>query len=163
MKYTVALNAPYPSVENVRKNPTDAKKLMNLYGGKISETGAVLTYAYQSYIVKKENPELASMLKQVALVEMKHHELLGTAIYNLGGLPVIAGRNAYYFAAWQNYSVRPEEFLAQNVREEEATIREYERVGKLLTAPEVRELLERIAEDEKLHVKLFSESVAKMN
>lgn len=54
MKYQVALSAPYPNVENVRKNPMDAKKLMNSYGGRNSETGAILTYAYQSYVVKKE-------------------------------------------------------------------------------------------------------------
>ena len=58
MKYQVALSAPYPNVENVRKNPMDAKKLMNSYGGRNSETGAILTYAYQSYVVKKEHPEL---------------------------------------------------------------------------------------------------------
>ena len=164
MKYQVALSAPYPNVENVRKNPMDAKKLMNSsYGGRNSETGAILTYAYQSYVVKKENPELASMLEQVAVVEMKHHELLGTAIYSLGGLPVVAGRNAYFSAAGLDYSVRAEEFLVRNVREEEAAIREYEALEKTLATPEIRELVKRIVDDETLHVKLFSETLAKMH
>lgn len=163
MKYQVALSAPYPNVENVRKNPMDAKKLMNSYGGRNSETGAILTYAYQSYVVKKEHPELASMLEQVAVVEMKHHELLGTAIYSLGGLPVVAGRNAYFSAAGLDYSVRAKEFLVRNVREEEAAIREYEALEKTLATPEIRELVKRIVEDELLHVKLFSETLAKMH
>ena len=51
----------------------------------------------------------------------------------------------------------------RNIREEEAAIREYEALEKTLATPEIRELVKRIVDDETLHVKLFSETLAKMH
>ena len=59
--------------------------------------------------------------------------------------------------------MRAEEFLVRNIREEEAAIREYEALEKTLATPEIRELVKRIVDDETLHVKLFSETLAKMH
>lgn len=162
MKYLTRAEGPYPDIGGLPKNPVDAKRLMNVYGGKGGETDAILTYTYQSYVVWQSFPELASLVKQVAIVEMKHHELLGKAIFKLGGLPVIAGRNAYFSGTWPDYRTKPEDFLAANVKAEESAIAYYEAVKNAVKTDELKQLLSRIIEDEVLHVKLFSEALASL-
>jgi bacterioferritin len=149
-----ASDLPYPEIE-VQENIADSKLLMPSYGGAASEMTAILTYSFQSYISLK-TPELKQTLEGVALNEMHHHKMLGTAIYKLGGYPVMGGRT-YWNGSFVNYTLDPKKFLQQNIMAEETSILNYERTILNLKTESVKLLLERIILDEEQHIKIFKE------
>lgn len=93
---SVRKDLPYPEPVIPYPNPVEAKKLMNDYGGRDSETTAILQYVYQSYVLSREFPEFSKKLAEIAACEMKHQKILGTAIAAYGSFPVIGGRTAFW-------------------------------------------------------------------
>lgn len=71
---SVRKDLPYPEPVIPYPNPVEAKKLMNDYGGRDSETTAILQYVYQSYVLSREFPEFSKKLAEIAACEMKHQK-----------------------------------------------------------------------------------------
>ena len=136
---------PYP-------NPLEAKKLMNDYGGRDSETTAIMQYAYQSYILRKEFPAYADKLEEIAIVEMGHHEQLGTSISALGSFPVIGGRNSFWNGSFVNYITDLVKLLEADIQGEELAIVNYEKTILVLQSESLKQMIERIILDEKQHI-----------
>lgn len=154
MSQIYASDLPYPSI-NVVENPSEAKLLMPLYAGSQSELSAIMTYAFQKYVTPKY-PKIAKTLEGIAIVEMRHHALLGEAIYALGGYPIMGART-YWNGSFVNYALNPKTYLKQNVNSEQNTILNYEHTLLNLTQDSLKSLVERIVLDEQIHVKLFKE------
>ena len=74
-----ASNLPYPEIQ-VEPNVAESKLLMPVYSGSSGELTAVMTYCFQMYITPKY-PDIQEALEGIAITEMRHHELLGKAIY----------------------------------------------------------------------------------
>ena len=136
-----ACELPYPEIY-VAENLADSKLLMPNYGGPAGELTAVTTYCFQHYITIK-SPELSEVLIGIAKSEMRHPELLGEAIFKLGGSPVMGGRT-YWSGSFANYTLSPEKFLAQNIHAEEPAILNYERTILNLHTGRVQHRLERL-------------------
>ncbi len=149
-----ASELPYPQVEP-EDNLAEAKLLMPSYGGAAGELTAVLTYCFQSYITPFKG-ELSKTLMGVAKCEMQHHRLLGSAIYSLGGYPMIGSRS-YWSGNYINYTPNPKKFLLLNIQAEKAAISNYERTILNANVESVKMLIERIILDEEMHVKIFEE------
>ncbi len=149
-----ASELPYPSID-VDKNVAESKMLMPSYAGSASELTAILTYAFQSYITPRY-PEIAKAMEGVAMVEMHHHELLGKAIYALGGYPVMGART-WWNGSYANYTLDPKKYLLENIRSEKNAIVNYERTILNLTDESVKTLLGRIIIDEEIHIKVFKD------
>ncbi len=149
-----ASELPYPSID-VDKNVAESKMLMPSYAGSASELTAILTYAFQSYITPRY-PEIAKAMEGVAMVEMHHHELLGKAIYALGGYPVMGART-WWNGSFANYTLDPKKYLLENIRSEKNAIVNYERTILNLTDESVKTLLGRIIIDEEIHIKVFKD------
>ncbi|NLZ25670.1 MAG: rubrerythrin [Clostridiales bacterium] len=142
----------YPEIK-VENNLKDARLLLPSYGGDHSELTAILTYAFQSYITYEEK-DFSKQLEMIAVVEMRHHELLGKAIYKLGGYPIMGARN-YWNGSYVNYTLDPIKFLKQNIAAEEQAILNYEKTILSVDSTDIKLLLERIILDEELHIKIF--------
>ena len=151
-----ASELPYPAVEG-EENLAEAKMLMPSYAGTLSELTSILTYSFQSYISPSDG-EIRRALTNVAKCEMKHHMLLGDAIFKLGGYPIMGART-YFNGSMVNYTLDPHKFLRQNVAAEEAAIVNYERTVLNLQNESVKLLLERIILDEEMHIKVFNELI----
>ena len=149
-----ASDLPYPTIE-VNKSISESKLLMPSYAGSGSELTAVMTYCFQSYITPRY-PELAKALMGIAKVEMHHHKLLGSAVFELGGYPVMGART-WWNGSFASYTLDPKKFLQQNIMAEEAAIMNYERTILNLSYECVKMLLERIILDEEMHIKIFKE------
>lgn len=147
-----ASELPYPEI-TPSSNLHDAKLLMPDYSGQNGELTAILTYGYQSYI-SWQNAELSKALEEIGIVEMHHHEMLGKAIYKLGGYPVMGGRN-YWNGSYVNYTIEPKRFLENNIVAEETAILNYERTILNINEEQVKLLIERIILDEEMHIKIF--------
>ena len=104
----VKCDLPYPEV-NVTKDLSEARLILPNYAGRDSETTAILTYAYQSYMTA----DLKKILEEIAIVEMTHHEMLGEAIVKLGGYPII-GSGCFWNGSFINYTSNPKVYLKNN-------------------------------------------------
>ena len=159
MKYCV--EKPYPEVKVKQKNSFYADLLLNDYAGITSELSAITTYSYQNFSIFKNYKEIANNLIKIAIVEMHHLELLGKTIYLLGKNPsfIYKERNTYPYKYW-NSSFVPSNtnifnILQNNILSEKQAICNYEYHISLIKDIYIKELLERIIADEKVHIKCF--------
>ncbi len=150
----------YPEAVIEEKNPLEAKKLMNDYSGREGETTAIMTYAYQAYMLAKDYPDISGALEGIAVVEMKHHELLGETIAGLGGYPVIGGRNYFWNGSFADYVTDPEKMLRNDIAGEKRAIINYEKTILIIKNDSIKALLRRIIKDEESHIEVLEKLLA---
>lgn len=148
-----SLLLPYPTVTSAR-DERDLNALYDLYSGRFSEMTATSTYVYQSIISGKSC--LARLLGGIAMVEMRHIDLLGKTILALGGDPVFAGRYNYFSGRYADYEKEVKTFLQNDILAEQNAAESYRAAAEQSANPELKDLLIRIAMDEDLHVELLT-------
>lgn len=159
MKYCV--EKPYPEIKVEQKNSFYADLLLNDYAGITSELSAITSYAYQNFVLFKNYQEIAHNLIKIAIVEMHHLEMLGKTIYLLGKNPtfIYKEKNTCSYKYWNSSFVPLNtnifNILQNNILAEEKAIYNYEYHISLINDIYIKELLERIIADEKLHIKCF--------
>lgn len=149
---SVRADSAYPEPVIPYSNPVEAKKLMNDYGGRDSETTAVLQYAYQSYVLKRDFPDYSKKLEEIAVCEMRHHEILGSAIAAYGSFPVVGGRAAFWNGSYVNYATDLVKLLESDVQGELCAIENYKKTILSIQNDTLKSTICRIIEDEELHV-----------
>ena len=80
------IDLPYPQVTPGR-DPLAVCLLMEDYSGAASELSAVHQYIYAAAQLKGKCDPVSQLLRQVAIVEMHHLELLAQAVLAKGGDP----------------------------------------------------------------------------
>lgn len=157
MKY--AVNKDYPPIKVEKENPYYAQILLNNYASEISEETAIHLYLYQSLIL--DNQELSTILEKIALVEMHHLKILGTAITKLGLKPLYGTIKNNFFTPWistnVNYNTNIKQIFQNNIATEKRAIENYEKSRKLINDIYIKALITKIIEDEQLHVKIFED------
>ena len=134
----VKLDIPYPKVKVEEKNPYYADLLSEDYAGRTSETTATLLYSYQHFNTFDSNEEFSKIIEEIAIVEMKHLEMLGKTIKLLGREPIYKtceasrGDCVMWSASNIDYSTRLKEMLEVDIREESKAIKIYESHKKLI-------------------------------
>lgn len=148
---------PYPEVTPSERDINEIKLLMPVYGGRESETTAVMNYIYYSYVSKEKYPELSKCFECIGITEMKHHELLGTAVAALGGTPYIGGNYNYWQGNYVNYAKDPVLMIKTAINAEKQAISDYKTVVARSRNDEVKEMIKRIIIDEELHIEILTE------
>jgi len=158
IKYTVDL--PYPEITPTTDLRT-ARMLLDDFAGQDSELSGINQYVYQ-HLVTGEYEELSKVLKGIALVEMKHFEMLGDAIVNLGGDPVFtSSRGRPWTALYLKYIKNPKLIILMNIQGEKTGIKGYRQSIEMTNNTQVKKLLERIILDEELHLQILEKMLAK--
>jgi bacterioferritin len=129
------------------------------YAGAVSEMTAVAQYIYQN-ILSTDNESFANAILQIAIVEMSHLDMLGDAILALGGNPTFGNGSVYWQPKSVNYARTLPEMLKANIEAESQAIANYESQASQTPNASVRALLERITQDEQLHLRFFQETLA---
>ena len=89
MPKPLVAQTPYPSVKDLTCDPLSARIISAQYATSGGELNAVLQYIYQSFAFEHAgNEDTADLLKSIAIAEMKHLDILGNALINLGTQPV---------------------------------------------------------------------------
>lgn len=158
MKYKV--EKPYPKVEVEKKNLEYAFLLLEDYAGVTSENTASHLYAYQSLIAEPSYLEYSKIVMEIAQVEMTHLNLLGKTIKKLGQLPVYGTISSdkiprLWTAGSIKYNISLKEMLQIDIVSELEAIKNYQRHLVLINDQYIKKLIERIIEDEKLHLTIF--------
>lgn len=153
-------NLPYPEVTGLSSNKTQAMLLISGYSGQTSEMSTVAQYAYHKIKCEK-NKELAETLQGIFLVETRHLALLGKCIIDLGMDPMYVIYLDQKPLSWQaaviNYERTPKEMIFADIEGEKGATSYYLQTAETIGNAKIAALLLRLAEDEKLHVQIFSE------
>ncbi len=158
MNYTI--NSPYPTPRVEKENKEYGYLLLDDYAGGISEESAIHTYLYQS-LRNLEFKELKEILLTISKVEMHHLLLLGEVIKLLGVDPRFESFTTektprYWTASYISYEKDLKKLLEQDIQAEKDAIEKYRLHQKEIKDIYIKELLERIIQDELLHVQIFT-------
>ena len=150
---------PYPMIKVKSPNREYAELLLEDYASCTSEDTAIHLYTYQSLILGEKNAELADILKEIAKVEMYHLSLLGKTIKALGVNPAFGIRSGEWLIPWNSscvsYNKNLEEMLKIDIIREEDAIKNYRKHKAIIDDEYIKALLERIIEDELVHLDIF--------
>lgn len=158
-------NKPYPKIEVKEKNIFYANLLLQDYCGVISEATAIYQYIYQRINQFQSNVEFSQALLKIAIVEMRHLQLLGEAITLLGLKPEYKFMDSCnnlvnWDSSFINYNTDIVTMLKNNIRLEENTIADYRYHIYMIDDPYIKRLLYRIIEDEEIHITCFQTLLA---
>jgi bacterioferritin len=164
-KYKVDL--PYPEAKVEQKNIYYANLLLQDYAGAVSEFTAVSLYIYQHFVSDDKYKSYAKIIGQISIVEMKHLELIAKTIKLLGVKPVFVNSVCPCGRMWTsdyvNYDTCIRGMILEDIKAETKAIENYEKHLCLINDKYIKELIERIILDEKLHLKIFKELYEKYN
>lgn len=145
----------YPEIKIEKENIEYAKILLQDYAGEKSEETAVHNYIYQNIILEGE---IADALKQIAIVEMNHLQILGKLINLLGYQPgfYTIDSNLEYVIPWTgnnvDYDTNLSDIILGNISREMNAIKQYEKHIQEINDSNIKAILSRIIEDEEIHI-----------
>lgn len=145
---------PYPEIKVERKNIEYAKMLTNVYVGNVSEDTAIHLYMYESIVLDNE---YSNILEQISIVEMKHLEILAKLIKLLGLDPIYKTYepDKYFSGEYVKYGKTLNDMLEINIISEEIAIDNYQKLINIIDDKYIKEILNRIILDEKIHLEIF--------
>ena len=154
--FELKVDKPYPHIINATDDPMTVSILKNLIASKAGELTGVLQYVYQSVVADKTNEEIAEVLEEIGIVEMMHMDILMHAVTEFGGLPKYEdGRGNPYSTQYINYSPKLKDMLDNNILAEKMAIEEYQQAVAKVKNESLKDLLNRIIEDEVRHLEAF--------
>lgn len=146
----------YPEITAELRNQKDIRTLKALAFGRDGELTAILTYIFQHTVLPDDLGTLKEILRQIAIVEMKHYEALSEAVVKLGGTPTLTdGRGNVWTGRNVSSITNPKRILETNAKGEREAIAAYNRAARETENESLSLLYKRIAEDEKLHLEIF--------
>lgn len=150
----------YPPLDGIKEDYKTLRVISPAYAGGRGELTAVLQYVYQSILLERlGKKEMGKTILGIAINEMHHLELLGSAITMLGAPPAFTGclpyPIGYYSASNVNYSKTPCEMIEADIAAESNAIADYCKILACISNDALTRLIERIIEDEELHLAAF--------
>lgn len=163
---TYAAAGPYPPIRVQELNPAYARMLKMDADSARSEVTSSMQYIYQSWVLSLQNEALSEMLRGIAIVEMRHLDILGRLIAQLGGNPGYAvlqqGRPVSWNGSMVSYTQQPDRMLEGNILLEQHAVDTYTQQIAHIKDPYVVDVLKRILLDEQLHLELFRSSLQQL-
>lgn len=147
---------PFPEVTRVIPNERYATMLYDDFAGDLGELSAITQYIYE-HIQLNDQPDLAKIMKRIAIEEMKHLDIVGDIIKR-------SGKKAIYQDAkgilWSAKNVKYEfkgikEIMDFNIYSENKAIEGYRKAIMYTNQMSLKRLWERIIVDEKTHKMIF--------
>lgn len=154
----VKVNHPYPEIREAQDDAQTVAVLKNLAFSRVGEITGVLQYIYQSVIADKTKEEIAEIFEEIGVVEMLHLDMLMHAITEFGGNPKYEDAQSNYFnTSVVNYSMKLREMLDSNIRAESIAIENYNMAINKVKNQSLKDLFQRIIEDEQRHIEVFKQ------
>ncbi len=157
--FVFAAEAPYPQVKVKCMNQMYAREMASNIGACNSEMSAVSLYFYNSIIAGETYKEISDCFHKIMIVEMHHLDIFGRLAYLLGADPRLWAytrrRPIYWSPGCNQYPRQLKDLLQNALRGEEEAIRKYKRQAESIRDPYVVANLQRIIEDENIHVEIF--------
>ena len=157
-RYQVEL--PYPPVQVRCPNLRYARAMLDNVGGRNSEMSAVSLYFYNHVMTSREE-EVSTAFHRMSLVEMHHLEIFAELARQLGEDPrlwtQVGVQKIYWSPGYNQYPRRLDSLLNNALTGEKDAIQKYQRQLQAISDDNIRENLQRIIQDEELHVEILME------
>ena len=105
-------------------------------------------------------------MREIAVVEMHHLDLLSQVISLLGGDPTFSAVRNNRCIVWNgsmvNYCKNLPQMIRYNIRAEQEAIANYRRHIAFIKDRQIQALLERIIEDEEIHLAIFRQMLERL-
>lgn len=152
---------PYPSAAIPVQDKRTAQLLLDAFAdGGNAEFTAIAQYIHHHMTI--EQHDVAQIELCISMIEMKHLEMLGEMIESLGGDPRYWRTNKHYWSGGNvGYGDTLCEKLALDIFSEQEAIAGYEALLRMIDIPQVRAVIQRIIEDELMHLHFFTEAYQK--
>lgn len=161
-----SLDSPYPPIQVCSPNRIYAGWMLDNLGGSNSEMSAVSLYFYNN-LITDSHEDISYIFHRISIVEMHHLEIFGQLTLQLGGNPRLWTQRGSNFAYWtpgyNNYPTLLPPLVKNALQGELAAIQKYERQIASIRDDNIVENLERIVEDEQIHVEIFREIIEEYN
>lgn len=150
-------NLPYPSLAAIQPNEQDLHCIRNDYAGQISELSAITQYVYHQLLAKeKAFATVGKDLLSIAMVEMRHLNILGGVLLRLGGNPTFTYEKDGHLIDWNSGLIddcqQVKAMLLNDLRLEQETIACYKRQAQQVSQGAIADVLNRLVLDENCHV-----------
>lgn len=153
------INKPYPEMTDIKENPQYASLMLSNLAGLYSEMNAVSLYFYNHVILKDVWPELSVAMETISIVEMHHLDIFAHLAYHLGADPRLwdcqQGCLEYWSPGYNVYPSHLKSLLENAIIQEQNTIAIYQQQITCIKERTIQKILQRIIEDEELHIQIF--------
>lgn len=158
--FPLSVSKEFPTTEGLSRDCYSAKIISSAYASSQSELNSILQYLYHSFIFKGGGrKQIAEDIEGIAVAEMFHLKLLGETLLALGTQPVFAQNPPamfnFYSAKFVSYSCNFICMIEDDIRAEQHAVRSYTKMLAMLKNEGVKVIVERILQDEKLHLEKF--------
>lgn len=162
MSKPLIVSEPYPTTDGICPDAYSLSIISPAYASSTGELNAILQYVYQSIIFDKfEKSDIADTLEEIAIAEMIHLKLLGKTIAALGAAPLYCQNPPtsfnFYSAKFVSYTRNFQDMIEDDILGEKHAICQYTKMLARLKNAQVKEIVSRILEDEKLHLAKLQE------
>ena len=156
----INLEGSYPKLKMLAHNSYYQGILQNLFCGSEGEVVAILQLSYQKSLLCFHQSPLSKIITSILQHDQKHIELLSDAIMTLGGNPMYYNNQKKFLSLRQiDYLSNPQSMLRADIELKEKTIIDYKVAISKISNTNLKMYLERIVQDEKLHLKLLRQSL----
>lgn len=167
MPKPLIIDAEYPTTENLCQDAYSVSIISSAYASPSGELNSILQYFYHYFNFKKcKKDEYASVIESIAIAEMFHLKLLGNTITALGAQPIYCQNppTAYnfYSTKYVTYSRDFINMIEDDILGERHAISQYSRMLIRLKNEQVKKIVSRIIEDEKLHLEKLNQILAEL-
>lgn len=157
MPKPLTLQAEFPTNEGLCPDAYSLAVICPAYASSTGELNAILQYFYHFFNFSRQGyKDFASDLESIAIAEMIHFRLLGETILALGAQPLYCQNppTAYnfYSAKYVTYSRNLVNMIEDDILGEKRAIAQYNKMLCRLKNEQVKRIISRILEDEKLHL-----------
>ena len=168
MEKALIVDLPYPSTSEITEDLYSARIIAPAYASSHSELGAIMQYVYHHfYFDKLGEDEIANLLIEISVAEMKHLEILGETLLKLGVDPVFTKLPPYkidFFSTRAiSYSKTARKMLLDDIAGEMMGINDYNRMLDELENENVSAIIKRILLDEELHLVALKKCLKEIN
>lgn len=153
---------PFPSTNGLCADAYSLGIISPAYASPTGELNSILQYFYHYFNFDRQGyKEFAEDLESIAIAEMLHLEILGKCIMALGAQPVYCQNPPtafnFYSAKYVTYSRNLVNMIEDDIIGEKRAVSLYTKMLARLKNEQVRDIIARILEDERLHVKKLTE------
>lgn len=168
MAKPLTLNEKFPTTEGICPDAYSLAVISPAYASSTGELNAILQYLYHFFNFQKHGmKDYAETLESIAIAEMLHLKLLGETITALGAQPLYCQNPStafnFYSAKFVSYSRNLINMIEDDIMGEKHAICQYSKMLERLKSEQVKSIVSRILEDEKLHLEALKEILNKLN
>lgn len=153
------LDIPYPLLENINPDKQVATMLLNHLGGLHSKMSSLSFYLYCSTITYQTSQELHNVFDYLCQVEMDHLKLFSKLVYLLQEDPRLWNYEnellQYWSAGYNIYPLDTHLILEHAITLEKHMIELSLKHFHKIQQENIKNLLQRIIQEDKLHVELL--------